>query len=104
MLLQLVARPAAAAVRWLAALSQRACPWRGTLAPFSCQRCLPIEHGPNSFSELPPLCLSHPPAETGADDLPSVFWYKLAADARRPRGKMLLSADSELMHATLAVC
>ena len=35
------------------------------------------------------------PAESTAGELPSVFWYKLAVEARRPRGKMLLGARSE---------
>lgn len=34
-------------------------------------------------------------AESAADELPSIFWYKLALEARRPRGKMTPGAECE---------
>lgn len=40
-------------------------------------------------------CMPRKPAESTADELPSVFWYQLAAEARRPRGRLLLDASSE---------
>lgn len=33
-------------------------------------------------------------SESAADELPSIFWYKLALEARRPRGKMTPGAES----------
>lgn len=35
-------------------------------------------------------------AESTANELPSVFWYQLTAEARRPRGRMQPGATSEL--------
>ncbi|KAL4436787.1 hypothetical protein ABPG75_003926 [Micractinium tetrahymenae] len=33
-------------------------------------------------------------SESAADELPSIFWYKLALEARRPRGKMMQGAEA----------
>lgn len=65
--------------------------------------CVSCRRAARRCTQLGPSCwldsslsLAHfTPAESSADELPSVFWYQLAVEARRPRGRMLPGARSK---------
>lgn len=55
-----------------------------------CQALVTLTPLPSPFTQLLRF-----KTESGANELPSIFWYQLAVEARRPRGKMLPGTASE---------
>jgi len=64
-------------------------------SPCKPPRALHLQKAPLPSETKHPFIPAFRPAESSANELPSVFWFKLALEARRPRGKRLAGSSSK---------